>query len=284
MCRFDSCQVHHTTKPTLAVGFVRQAEALMFFKSVNFLLFHHPLALTEMKFEFENVSAGFLDDNDATHLLLGTPSLDYGTTYDVIDGWDLLIRFSFEIEEKTDTEWKDAEFVEEEIFHMYGILLKPQSTENKTYITEHYDLSKAGTYRILLPFSVKDGDSYKQYKTWTVFNVGEVLSSQSLKEKYPQFFNVSTDGGLTVCIWQMAANNYNCYLANTSMEAISDNSFAYEVGASIAEMRTILTTYEIEQKDITIHPVRNPLSSYYYEIDDAYRTGVKELFWNTMVN
>ena len=103
--------------------------------------------------------------------------------------------------------------------------------------------------------------------------------SKQLKEKYPKFFNVSTDGGLTVYIWQMSKDNYSCYLANTSMEAISDNSFAYDVGASIAEMRAILTTYDIDRKDITVQPVINPLSSYYYEIDDAYRAKVKELFW-----
>ena len=105
------------------------------------------------------------------------------------------------------------------------------------------------------------------------------VNLSQLKEKYPQFFNVSTDGGLTVYIWQMSKDNYSCYLANTSMEAISDNSFAYDVGATIAEMRAILTTYDIDRKDITVQPVINPLSSYYYVIDDAYRAKVKELFW-----
>ena len=109
--------------------------------------------------------------------------------------------------------------------------------------------------------------------------VGGPTNIGQLKEKYPQFFNVSTDGGLTVYVWQMSKDNYSCYLANTSMEAISDNSFAYDVGTTIAEMRTISTTYDIDQKDITIQPVINPLSSYYYEIDDAYRAKIKELFW-----
>ena len=189
---------------------------------------------------------------------------------------------SFSIEQKTGTEWKDAEFDEDEVFHLIGILLKPQSTENKTYITEHYDLSKAGTYRLVLPFSVKDGDNYKQYKTWAEFNVGEVLSSQSLKEKYPQFFNVSTDGGLKVYIWQMSKNNYQCYLVNRGIDMLADQSFAFEVGATIAEMRGILTTYDVDQKDIVIHPVKNPLSSYYYEIDDTYKTNIEKLFWSTV--
>ena len=107
---------------------------------------------------------------------------------------------------------------------------------------------------------------------------------EQLKTKYPQFFNVSTDGGLTVYIWQMSKDNYSCYLANTSMEAISDNSFAYDVGASIAEMRAILSTYDVEQKDITVQPVINPFSSYVYNIDTAYRTKVKELFWKDSSN
>lgn len=107
---------------------------------------------------------------------------------------------------------------------------------------------------------------------------------EQLKTKYPQFFDVSTDGGLTVYIWQMSKDNYSCYLANNSMEAVSDNSFAYDVGATIAEMRAILTTYDIDRNDITIQPVRNPLSSYYYEIDSAYRKKVKDWFWKDNSN
>ena len=115
-------------------------------------------------------------------------------------------------------------------------------------------------------------------------NVIVSTTIDGLKVKYPQFFNVSTVGGLTVYIWQMSKDNYSCYLANTSMEAISDNSFAYDVGASISEMRAILTTYDIDRNDITIQPVRNPLSSYYYVIDNAYRTKVKKLFWKDSSN
>ena len=128
----------------------------------------------------------------------------------------------------------------------------------------------------------KDGALYLSENVSPVVGADKNTSTDIgvLKAKYPHFFDVSTDGGLTVYIWQMSANNYSCYLANTSMEAISDNSFAYEVGTSIAEMRSILETYEIEQQDITIQPVINPLSSYYYEINDEYRKKIKELFWN----
>lgn len=105
------------------------------------------------------------------------------------------------------------------------------------------------------------------------------ISVEKLKEKYPQFFNVSTDGGLTVYVWQQAEDDYRCYLANTFTEAISDNSFAYETGATIPEMRAILTTYDIGKEDITIQPVKNPLCSYSYTIDDEHIEKIKDLFW-----
>ncbi|MGN0559142.1 MAG: hypothetical protein ACI4IS_06825 [Acutalibacteraceae bacterium] len=66
------------------------------------------------------------------------------------------------------------------------------------------------------------------------------------------------------------------------MEAVSDTTFDYNVGATIAEMRAILTTYDIDKKDIVIAPVYNPLSSYHYKIDDAYRIKIQELFWKDM--
>ncbi|MEE1504161.1 MAG: M56 family metallopeptidase [Acutalibacteraceae bacterium] len=107
-------------------------------------------------------------------------------------------------------------------------------------------------------------------------------SMEKLENIYPQFFDVSTDGGLTVYIWQMAEDDYKCYLVNTAQEAISDNSFAYAGGATISEMRAILSTYDVNNEDVTIQPVINPLSSYFYEIDDIYCKYIKDLFWSTL--
>lgn len=110
----------------------------------------------------------------------------------------------------------------------------------------------------------------------------EYGSMEKLENMYPQFFDVSTDGGLTVYVWQMAEDDYKCYLVNTAQEAISDNSFAYAGGATLSEMRAILTTYDINNEDVAVQPVINPLSSYFYEIDDTYREFVKNLFWSTL--
>ncbi len=141
-------------------------------------------------------------------------------------------------------------------------------------------------YKVIRYPSVSPNEPYKnnrgvKYGSW--FMDYELPDTQpdvsKLQEKYPQLFNVSTDGGLTVYVWQMSKDSYRCYLVNTDAEAVSDNSFAYEVGTTITEMRAILTTYDIDKKDIIVQPISNPLSSYYYEINDEYRMITKELFW-----
>lgn len=112
-------------------------------------------------------------------------------------------------------------------------------------------------------------------------NVTITESIDDLRETYPEFFDLSTDSGLTVYIWEMAENSYHCYLGNSSIDLLSDYGtfFIGEGGTSIEEMRKILSTYDIDKEDITIMPFTNPISSYAYVIDDEYRERIKEVFW-----
>ena len=58
------------------------------------------IAFAEQKIDFECVEEGFLSDSEPTHLLLGAPSLDFGTWYECIDGWQMLLQIdSFETED-----------------------------------------------------------------------------------------------------------------------------------------------------------------------------------------
>ncbi len=104
---------------------------------------------------------------------------------------------------------------------------------------------------------------------------------KQLEQTHPHFFNVPTEGGLTVYVWEMAKDIYECHLANTSQEKASGGQgYVYSIGAvKVEEMKAILTTYDIDRKDITIQPVISPWSSYVYEIDEAYTAKIKSLFW-----
>ena len=57
--------------------------------------------------------------------------------------------------------------------------------------------------------------------------------------------------------------------------------FVFEKGASIAEMRAIIEDYGIDREEVSLHPVNNPASSYYYTIDEEYISTLYELFWST---
>ena len=150
-----------------------------------------------------------------------------------------------------------------------GVSVLHQVKKNKVYtIGIHADVKEGEEIKLM----VYDGKKSEPYDN-------NVLGIKQLEETYPQFFNISTDGGLTVYVWQMAENDYRCHLVNRSIDALTDRTFAFEFGTTIAEMRKILSTYDIKREDIVIRSVVNPLSSYYYEIDNTYRTNVEELFW-----
>ena len=189
----------------------------------------------------------------------------------------------FSIEYKVGEEWSEADFDEEQVFLTLGYLLKAHKTEAKTYIPEHYDLSKSGEYRFIVPFSVKEGDKYVSYKAWAEFTVGSIPTTDSLREKYPEFFGLNAEDGLTVYIWQLAETHYSCYLVSTAIDRLSDHSFAFTRGASISEMRSILNTYNIEREKVLLRPIVNPISSYAYTIDEAYCKNLENVFWSAIV-
>jgi hypothetical protein len=98
-----------------------------------------------------------------------------------------------------------------------------------------------------------------------------------LEKQYPEYFGLDISKGLKVYVWQMSNDGYFCALL-----AGSDNKTNVEIGGmkgtTIEEMLLILNTYEIEDNDIDgeVVPFRNPLSSYWYEIDEAY---TEKLVW-----
>ncbi|MBE6778011.1 MAG: hypothetical protein E7541_01335 [Ruminococcaceae bacterium] len=108
-----------------------------------------------------------------------------------------------------------------------------------------------------------------------------VTSEAKLRDTYPHFFDLDASGGLTVFVWEIAEGQYRCYLMDTLTVAISDMNYAFTNGCTIGEMRAILDTYSLSREQISVQPVRNPLSSYYYEVDDAYIRQVIERFWGT---
>lgn len=83
-----------------------------------------------------------------------------------------------------------------------------------------------------------------------------------LREKYPEYFELGTFKGLEVYVWQTAENDYRFGLMQgTNREKTLEEKLALK-GATAEEMALILSTFDIEDKNIFVIPWQNPVSSY----------------------
>jgi len=106
-----------------------------------------------------------------------------------------------------------------------------------------------------------------------------------LKAKFPNYFDLPTDKGLEVYIWQMAGNSYSCGLLpgknrNYTEEELWD---LHKASATLEEMKIIVASYlisSVSKDSVTVCPIQMPHSSYAYTIDKAYREEVEALFWS----
>lgn len=84
----------------------------------------------------------------------------------------------------------------------------------------------------------------------------------SLRKKYPEYFDLSTGKGLELYVWEMAQGDYRCGLMSGTNRDKDFEELISLKGASIGEMKAILSTYDIDEDEIIIIPWQNPLSSY----------------------
>ena len=101
-----------------------------------------------------------------------------------------------------------------------------------------------------------------------------------LKEKYPEYFELSSFKGIEVYVWQMSKDSYSCgMMSGTNCLKTQEQIFAlHEKALTVEEANAILDELGVNQTDIFVIPITQPHSSYYYEIDEAYREQVNKLF------
>ena len=123
----------------------------------------------------------------------------------------------------------------------------------------HYDSDYWG-YSFIMP----DKDVLVTARFYTKDEIWgtETVALAALRERYPDYFDLGTFKGLEVYVWQMAPDSYSCGV----MRGTNRNKTLEELmnlkGATITEMRAILSTYDIDEKDVFIIPWQNPISSY----------------------
>lgn len=90
-----------------------------------------------------------------------------------------------------------------------------------------------------------------------------------LREQYPEYFELGTFKGLEVYVWQMSEYDYRFGLMyGTNRTKTLEEKIALK-GVTAEEMALILSTFDIEDKDIFVIPWQHPLSSYMVTEDEA---------------
>ena len=103
---------------------------------------------------------------------------------------------------------------------------------------------------------------------------------EELRAKYPEYFKLNDFKGIEIYVWQMAEDSYECGMMGGT-NRIKTEEERWDLARnpiSIEDAKLILKEQGIDKKYWLIMPVVQPVSSYSYEIDDAYREKVKKLF------
>jgi hypothetical protein len=103
-----------------------------------------------------------------------------------------------------------------------------------------------------------------------------------LRAQFPEYFGLDTSKGLKVYVWQMAENDFSCALISGTDERSELEIGIQCKGTTIEQMRLILSTYGLEEKEIEVVPFHNPISSYWYEIDNDYKVWIRRLVKENM--
>lgn len=105
--------------------------------------------------------------------------------------------------------------------------------------------------------------------------------SGHLRIKHPEYYNLDTFKGIEVYVWQVDDGEYRCgAMSGTNRnKTINELITLAENSATINEMKTILSSYDIDMENVFIILVENPLTSKNFVIEEINSEAIHDLFW-----
>ncbi|WP_295154041.1 hypothetical protein [uncultured Ruminococcus sp.] len=102
----------------------------------------------------------------------------------------------------------------------------------------------------------------------------------ALREKYPEYFEISDFKGIEIYIWQTAEDEYYCGLMSGTNRNKTDEEIhaLAEKPLTVDEAKAILDAVGADMDSIFVIPVIQPNSDYQYEIDEEFTDRVNALF------
>lgn len=99
---------------------------------------------------------------------------------------------------------------------------------------------------------------------WTDFSkeLQKTEYIDELRNKYPFYFDLPTENGLAVYVWQMSETDYQCTLISGNDADLPDSIIYDNESVSVDDMKIILESYDLPEEKIVIKPAANLFSSY----------------------
>ncbi|MBO5211736.1 MAG: hypothetical protein J6B80_07400 [Clostridia bacterium] len=149
------------------------------------------------------------------------------------------------------------------------------------YISFNKDFTEVyipyGLAKLSLSYHVKEPQKARElYESMITSN-----QYSRLQTEYPEFFDLDVSEGLIVYICEWTPSNYKCALESALYDDISDKSLTLINGCSMAEMRAILSSYNVKRENVEIKVVHNLFSSYRINITKKYKREIEKKFWAT---
>jgi hypothetical protein len=105
-------------------------------------------------------------------------------------------------------------------------------------------------------------------------------ATKDLQKRFPEYYNLDTFKGIEVYVWQTNDGTYECGAMNgTNRNKTFEEILLLEKnGATFEEMRTILSSYNIDKERIVIIPVN--INAEDFEIEIGEFAQISEMFWD----
>ena len=107
---------------------------------------------------------------------------------------------------------------------------------------------------------------------------------KKLQQKYPHFFGLNTENGVTVYVTKLSQHNFECYLTSNTNPTDPQKVLHYDEFSSIDEMKLILSTYNLSNEEITVTPFIHCLSSYIGDESEYDATNISFLLGLNLYN
>lgn len=101
---------------------------------------------------------------------------------------------------------------------------------------------------------------------------------EELRKQMPQYFDIPTEEGIDVFVWQMARGSLSFCLAEHTEEEPGFGFVNTQTAVGIIDMKLILSTYDIDPANIVIRPTSSSFSNYGFTCNyERYIEGVRDL-------